>query len=68
METYHINFIRLIFREFVDKEGKIIQEEGKIMRYWNIRRDTLAHTYLSMYNNDNYILYIHILYQLYILH
>lgn len=29
METYHTNFIRLIYREFVGKEGKVIQEEGK---------------------------------------
>lgn len=40
MKIYHINFIRQIFKEFVYKERKIIQEEGKI-------RKVLVHIYLS---------------------
>lgn len=53
MKICHINFIRQIFKEFVYKERKIIQEEGKI-------RKVLVHIDLS-------IIIMTIMYALYIL-
>ena len=53
MKICHINFIRQIFKEFVYKERKIIQEEGKI-------RKVLVHIALS-------IIIMTIMYALYIL-
>lgn len=56
MKIYHINFIRQIFKEFVYKERKIIQEEGKI-------RKVLVHIYLStIIMTVMYALYILITY------
>ena len=53
MKICHINFIRQIFKEFVYKERKIIQEEGKI-------RKVLVHIDLS-------IIIMTLMYALYIL-